>query len=202
MLAALCTCPSAAAASHCARDETALFNCSIKGSADVASLCASHDLDATHGRLTYRYGPSDRVDLAFPDDATGSPQDFRIAHYGRFQTEYIELSFDHDATTYTLFDYFDGTARPHVTRGVRVTRPDGSAVERTCTAPVDIADAAARNHRDLRPRRRAGTLPVTSATVPVGPRRLGEPPHGVRVTFVKTARRKPGGTRRRFRHSR
>ncbi len=56
-----------------------------------------------------------------------------LAHYARFQTERVELSFQNDGVNYALFDYLEAGQR---TAGVRVTTTDGKERELACSGPI------------------------------------------------------------------
>ena len=52
----------------CQKDEVTFFNCEIKGSAKVASLCGSPQLDAHRGYVQYRFGRVGKIELTFPQE--------------------------------------------------------------------------------------------------------------------------------------
>ena len=60
-------------------------------------------------------------ELVFPNAPVASPQQFRYAHYSRYQVDRTELRFSNAGVTYTVFDYFDGAEEPAFVRGVNVT---------------------------------------------------------------------------------
>jgi hypothetical protein len=57
-------------ASHCNAQETIVFSCPVKGQ-KIVSVCASNDLTATTGALTYRFGKKNQIEKTLPDRAEG-----------------------------------------------------------------------------------------------------------------------------------
>ena len=51
--------------SHCAIDETIIFNCNT--GKKIVSVCASKTISATTGYLQYRFGPKGSPDLVYPE---------------------------------------------------------------------------------------------------------------------------------------
>ena len=122
----------AAGDGHCLAGERALFACTLRGSGQVAALCASGDL-REGGALAYRAGPPGRVAMAFPDAAAGSAGRFRHAHYSRALTDYTEVSFDRAGHAYALYDYRSQEhGRDRRERGVRVVDPGGAETDLRC----------------------------------------------------------------------
>jgi hypothetical protein len=114
--------------SLCAKDERILFSCTIKGAgkhpAKIASLCSSRDIDKERGYLQYRFGSPDKVELEFPKDRQGTQQQFRYSHYFRYQIDLTEITFQIDIYEYSVFDTYNGEAKPAVAeQGVNVTTP-------------------------------------------------------------------------------
>ena len=50
--------------SHCAKDESTIFNCSV--GKKIASVCASKSISATSGYLQYRFGRKGSPELILP----------------------------------------------------------------------------------------------------------------------------------------
>lgn len=50
--------------SHCAKDESIVFNCSV--GKKIVSVCASKSISATSGYLQYRFGPKGAPELIYP----------------------------------------------------------------------------------------------------------------------------------------
>ncbi len=126
---ALWSASSFAADNHCAATEQVVFSCRLSKSSKVASICASPTLAKSEEKLAYRFGVPGKPEFEFPSPGGGAPEQFRLAHYSRYQTERIELSFDHEKFSYTVFDYYEGDQKPPVTRGVRVMPSDGKGRE-------------------------------------------------------------------------
>jgi len=107
--------------SHCSPSERIIYSCQIKDSAKVVSLCASKQLNSQSGYLQYRFGRPGRVELEFPKERQNSQEQFRYAHYFRFQVDRTELSFKNNGFEYVLYDYHDGEEKPSKSEnGVRV----------------------------------------------------------------------------------
>lgn len=112
--------------SHCTDREQTVFSCSIAKSAKIVSLCASGNLTKNDGNLVYRFGPPGKIELEFPSPATNSLQQFRYAHYSRYQTDRTEVSFTIGQFDYSVFDYYDEQAKPKYARGVSVSNVSGN----------------------------------------------------------------------------
>lgn len=54
-----------AAGSHCSKEESVIFNCSV--GKNTVSVCASSPIDKESGYLQYRFGPVGSPELAYPD---------------------------------------------------------------------------------------------------------------------------------------
>jgi len=121
--------PAHASQSHCTDREQTVFSCRIAKSEKIVSLCASRNLTKNDGKLAYRFGPRGKVELEFPPSATNSLQQFRYAHYFRFQTDRTEVSFTNGKFSYSVFDYYDEQAKPKYARGVSVSNAEGNGRE-------------------------------------------------------------------------
>ncbi len=114
--------------SLCAKDEHIVFTCPVKRTAKhpavIASLCASADLDKERGYLQYRFGLPGKVELEFPKDRHGTQKQFRYSHYFRYQVDLTEIKFQIDINEYSVFDTYNGEAKPAVAeQGVNVSAP-------------------------------------------------------------------------------
>jgi hypothetical protein len=98
-------------------------------SSKVVSLCASKQLSKENGRLSYRFGPLGKVELEFPSAKTETLQQFRLAHYFRFQTDRTEVSFSNGKFTYSIFDYYDEQETPKYSRGISLNSINGQGRE-------------------------------------------------------------------------
>ena len=115
--------------SHCSNSEKVVFSCRLSKSPKLVSVCASPTLAKSDGTLAYRFGVPGKPEFVFPSQGGRSPEQFRLAHYSRYQTERIELSFDNEKFSYIVFDYYEGGQKPPVTQGVRVMPRDGKGRE-------------------------------------------------------------------------
>jgi hypothetical protein len=95
--------PAAQAQSLCTTAEKSLFSCEI--GRKVLSVCASKDLDENKGTLQYRYGTTDKLDLAYPEKAEHPKKHFTVNRlYSSAEGSLIlELEFKRGTTTYTVF---------------------------------------------------------------------------------------------------
>lgn len=125
--------------SHCSQQEQTIFSCVVAGSSKVISLCASKPLSKEQGALAYRFGQIGKIELEFPSSSQGSLQQFRYAHYSRFQVDRTEVSFSNGNAFYSVFDYYDGEAKPKQSNGVRVSSQNGKGrrIELLCREPVE-----------------------------------------------------------------
>jgi len=111
------------APSLCRADEQIFFACSVARSKKNISLCGSKSLDHRRGYLQYRYGIPGDIELQFPQVRANTQLVFRYAGYSRAQVHRTEISFDNQGYRYTIFDYYEGDAKPViVTAGVRVAK--------------------------------------------------------------------------------
>ncbi|MDD4882285.1 MAG: hypothetical protein PHX10_11965 [Gallionellaceae bacterium] len=114
-------------ASLCDKGETVYFACQIMNMKRI-NLCGSLPQN-----LQYRFGTPTRVELRYPENAEEGPKALRLAHYARYQTDRIEVSFQNGGADYALFDYFEDN---HRRAGVRVTTADGREREILCTGSI------------------------------------------------------------------
>jgi len=118
--------PKSAGPSLCNNGETVVFNCSLKGSNKIVSLCSSAKLTKTEGYLQYRFGLPNKIELEYPKDHADSQKSFRYSHYLRAQVDLTEISFASGGYTYTVFDSYNGEEKPSISeQGVNVTSTDG-----------------------------------------------------------------------------
>lgn len=105
----------------CQKDEVTFFSCEIKGSAKVASLCGSPQLDAHRGYVQYRFGRVGKIELTFPQERQNSQQSFFYAHYFRAQVDRTEVTFQNGSYQYAVYDDYEGEEKPGMhAKGVRV----------------------------------------------------------------------------------
>lgn len=115
----------------CTEGEKVFFNCSVKRSAKLVSLCASTDISKTRGYVQYRFGVPGKIELEYPAEKSGSQGKFEYHHYFRAQVEETEISFSSGGYKYSIFDDYNGEMRPAVSsQGVHVEAP-GTGKEST-----------------------------------------------------------------------
>jgi hypothetical protein len=111
------------AQSHCTPQEDVVFSCTLQ-SRKVISVCASKQLleQPAKGYLSYRAGVLGAVELEYPAVRDASSADkFVFGHYFRYQTDRSWLTFSNGEYTYTVYDNYDGDARPKMSSGVGVS---------------------------------------------------------------------------------
>ena len=114
---------SAHAATLCAPDEQALWQCPIAKNHKMASLCASKDVSATQGYVQYRYGTPGKVELTYPATRAPAPQSFHYDAGFNGDGEYVSVQFTNAGNDYSLFNQ------------------DGSDNDRTGTASISVKTA-------------------------------------------------------------
>ena len=81
---------------HCTNDETTYFNCLIKGSKKVASVCGAgyNEAKQSSGYLQYRFGSVDRQEMRYPSTTNEEEMKDRFtfsasrsADYGHYDRE-------------------------------------------------------------------------------------------------------------------
>jgi hypothetical protein len=87
--------------SLCGTGETAIFSCAIGGK--IASLCASGDIGPSQGRLTYRFGRKDALELIHPETPIPPGQAFSTAVIGDAGFAGDIVRFSRGDTRYTLY---------------------------------------------------------------------------------------------------
>jgi hypothetical protein len=111
----------------CVAGETAYFSCAASRARSI-SVCG-----ASPSTLQYRFGRPQAIELRFPASPAEGPKRIHFAHYGRYQTDRIELRFENAGAEYVVFDYQESGKR---LGGVRVTTTDGKQRELSCTGPI------------------------------------------------------------------
>ena len=96
----------------CAADEVSYFACRTARDRRIA-LCGK-----SPQAVQYRYRRSAAVELQFPERAADAATQMLYSHYGRYQTDRVELRFTNGGVEYVLFDYMEGQRH---SAGVRVT---------------------------------------------------------------------------------
>ncbi|BBL72558.1 hypothetical protein MoryE10_31640 [Methylogaea oryzae] len=127
------------AGSLCESGEQILFSCGVGKGGKQVSLCGSRRLEKNLGYLQYRFGRPGKIELAFPAAREGSLEQFRYAHYFRFQVDRTAVSFANGGFRYSLFSSYDGEEKPAVQEeGVTVAQqgePDKES-SLVCRKPV------------------------------------------------------------------
>lgn len=111
----------------CAAHETSYFACR-SARARWIGLCG------TPGKaLQYRFGAVGAVELQFPETPAQGFDQMLFAHYGRYQTDRVEVRFENQGSEYVIFDH-----REHGRRvaGVRVTAAGAKETEIACAGRV------------------------------------------------------------------
>ena len=96
---------SAFAQSLCAAHEQVLFNCKIKDSRKLVSVCASQDLAKDRGYLQYRFGTRKKLELVFPPTKVDTQQRFYWSEKRPYQSALYELAFINGGYLYTVSAY-------------------------------------------------------------------------------------------------
>jgi hypothetical protein len=116
--------PSLQPNSHCTTDEHIIFNCTVKRSGKIVSLCSSKGLTREKGYLQYRFGLTGKVELEYPKTRIGTQEKFHYTHYFRYQVDLTEINFNIDGYEYQIFDTYNGEEKPTISEeGVSVTAP-------------------------------------------------------------------------------
>ncbi|MFT3717328.1 hypothetical protein [Pseudorhodoferax sp.] len=111
---------------HCAPAETAFSCATARGR--VLALCSAADKS-----VLYRFGRIGAIELQYPPSTQPQAGPMLYSEYGRYQTDRVEVRFDHQGTEYTVFDYHENGQRR---AGVRITSTDTKEREIACTSPI------------------------------------------------------------------
>lgn len=95
------------AQSHCRRDETDFFSCSIKGSRKVVSLCGSkvkyiYEAGGLEGSIQYRFGYPGQPELIYPKKGAGSMAKFKGFWDVAGPIQHNELFFKNQGVQYNI----------------------------------------------------------------------------------------------------
>ena len=108
--------------SLCNTNEKIIFNCNIKNSANILSVCASQNLSKDSGYIQYRFGRKGAIELEYPAEKEMSRSSFLFARYTRFQVSKLTLRFSNNKVNYTIFDNYDAESRPYVKeKGIEIS---------------------------------------------------------------------------------
>jgi len=111
----------------CETSEQAFFSCKTANGRWIAVCGANSKV------LQYRYGKPGKVELRYPGNPLQAPEQLLFAHYFRYQTDKIEISFKNQGVDYAIFDYSVDRQRE---AGVRVATADGQEREIRCTGSI------------------------------------------------------------------
>ncbi|QSI76658.1 hypothetical protein [Niveibacterium microcysteis] len=96
-------CGASNAASLCTTEEAVVFNCKVKRSNRIASVCASPNLKRDVGYLQYRFGaPGKAPELVFPKSRSRSQAQFYWRRLHPYHSSLIEIGFRSGPYFYTL----------------------------------------------------------------------------------------------------
>jgi hypothetical protein len=116
--------PMPGSPSHCERDETTVFSCSI--GRKVVSLCASDDIGPSNGRVRYAFGRMGKPELLYP--AAGTDPRAAFSYGLMAKGDYVRFMVG--KVSYVVFSH----TQPDVgdVEGVVVTRPGRAPVTLIC----------------------------------------------------------------------
>jgi hypothetical protein len=125
----------------CKPNERIVYNCKIKNSHKVASLCASKKLTEDEGYLQYRFGTAKKIELTYPEKKQSSLQQFTISHYFRSMVDRTWISFENGGYEYTYSSDFDGGQNPPLDEvGISVHRKGNKKSTRLVCVGENVTD--------------------------------------------------------------
>ena len=86
----------------CKKEEKVIFNCTIKSSRKIVSVCSSLDLDKPDSYMMYRFGKPEKVELEFPDSKINSFEKFYYSVYIRPKVTRQALRFNNRDYEYII----------------------------------------------------------------------------------------------------
>lgn len=135
--------------SLCAANEQILWNCTVKGSGKMASLCASDPVTSDAGYVQYRFGTAAQVELSFPQERNHSQQQFTYSRYTRPLETALEVRFTNQDVNYALTSENNQEEEPAIRRSsIDVTNASGKSVSINC-----VERGTLMNMEDLSPNR-------------------------------------------------
>ena len=125
---------SARAENLCRPDEIVLFQCKLK--TRLLSLCASKDISPTAGKLQYRFGTPQKIELSYPKTPQSAAGNFFISSTMYSGGDETHIRFNSNGFDYILFDKsirtgFKGNNNPKSSSGA-VIRRDGKISALNC----------------------------------------------------------------------
>jgi hypothetical protein len=156
VLLAASSCPHAQAVrTHCESTEVTYFNCLVRGSTKVASVCgAGYSFERKEGGyLQYRYGNVGNVELAFPSTLESAKLIDRFYFSSVRTADYVQsdrnLGFLNDGYGYSVY-YSEETSksgRKKASSGILVwTRADRKDVKNLACRNGDAGEALLVDH--------------------------------------------------------
>jgi hypothetical protein len=94
---------SQASETLCQPEEKVIFNCRIKTSPKVISICSSSKLTADEGYLQYRFGKPDHVEFTFPASKVDTQKQFTWEWHHPYQSFLVDLWFENGGYVYDVF---------------------------------------------------------------------------------------------------
>lgn len=96
-------CPPGVAATLCQADEVVIFNCALRDSPRLASVCASPGLTRVAGSLQFRLGaPGQVAEHVYPADPAGAQALFYWQERRPYHSSLKEISFQSAGRVHTL----------------------------------------------------------------------------------------------------
>src|SRR4051812_9756140 len=86
---------AAALPTHCNSEEEAYFNCQIKGSKKIASVCGAGFNSTTRdpGYLQYRFGLPERIEFKYPATTAKEDMKDRFTYSASRTADYVQYDF-------------------------------------------------------------------------------------------------------------
>lgn len=118
----------------CRPDEVVLFQCKLK--TRLLSLCASKDISPTAGKLQYRFGTPQKIELTYPKTPQSAAGNFFISAVIYPGGDETHIRFNNKGFDYILFDKSvrtesNGNNNPKLSSGA-VIRRDGKISALNC----------------------------------------------------------------------
>ena len=117
---------------NCAVDEKIVFSCST--GKKIVSICASKDAAKDKGYMQYRFGPTGKLELTFPETKEPANKNFSFVHelYAHGTAEII--NFTKGAFSFAVAHYWDSKSGDSGT--VEVTKSGKLLTTINCKTPL------------------------------------------------------------------
>ena len=102
---AFASCTAYALDTLCTTTEKVIFNCQLKESKKLVSVCGSKPLTRDSGYIQYRFGTKQYLELIYPSKKTESQKRFFGGYQHPYQSSIAELTFENGGYSYTLSAY-------------------------------------------------------------------------------------------------